>query len=74
MIDANSPVAGSQGVTWIGTAAFRGTGATSAGRLRCDVNAPDDDTIKGDADGDGTADVWINVISTFIPEAGSMFQ
>lgn len=72
-IDANSLAAGNQAFSWIGAAAFGGTGASSAGQLRYEVVGVDYYTIYGDVNGDGDADLWINVISGSTPEAGWMF-
>ncbi|CAH0270649.1 calcium-binding protein [Roseomonas sp. CECT 9278] len=66
-IDANAAAAGNQAFTWIGTTAFAGTGAASAGQLGYDTVAAGIHVIRGDTNGDGTADLSIVVASTFTP-------
>lgn len=68
-IDANTIVALDQPFAWIGTAVFAGTGAASAGHLRYDVLSPNLYAIRGDVDGNGTADFTITVASSFMPQA-----
>jgi serralysin len=60
LIDANSTADGDQAFQWIGSNAFGGTGAASAGELR--VYAQSGTWIvEGDTNGDGTADFSIAV-------------
>jgi Ca2+-binding RTX toxin-like protein len=57
-IDANTHAAGDQAFSWIGSNAFSGTGAASAGELRVfDDNGRQ--RIEGDTNGDGLADLVI---------------
>lgn len=72
-IDANSIAAGNQVFSWIGAAAFGGTGAASAGQLGFDAVGTDVYAIRGDTNGDGTAEFSIFVISTFTPVQGWVF-
>jgi len=63
-IDANEAVAGDQGFTMIGEEAFAGSGAGSAGQLRAfQVQGQVGNIwkVEGDTDGDGNADVVIQV-------------
>jgi Ca2+-binding RTX toxin-like protein len=57
-IDANSHAAGDQVFTWIGSGAFAGGGAASAGELRL-IETDGYQRIEGDTDGDGNADFVI---------------
>jgi serralysin len=59
-IDADSLAAGDQAFHWIGTAAFSGTGAASAGELRL-VETQYGGYIEGDVNGNGSADFVIEV-------------
>ena len=65
-IDANTGVAGDQGFTWIGTAAFSG-----AGQLRAETLSVGVYSIRGDVNGDGVADlaITVNVAGIATPEA-----
>jgi Ca2+-binding RTX toxin-like protein len=57
-IDANTHLDGNQAFAWIGSNAFSGTGAASAGELRVfDDNGRQ--RIEGDTNGDGVADLVI---------------
>jgi Ca2+-binding RTX toxin-like protein len=57
-IDANTHAEGNQAFSWIGSNAFSGTGAASAGELRVfDDNGRQ--RIEGDTNGDGVADLVI---------------
>jgi Ca2+-binding RTX toxin-like protein len=57
-IDANTHLDGNQAFSWIGSNAFSGTGAASAGELRVfDDNGYQ--RIEGDTNGDGVADLVI---------------
>lgn len=71
--DANSILANDQAFAWIGTAAFAGTGAASAGHLRFDTLSPGVFAILGDVNVDGTVDFACTVASTFTPQAGWFF-
>jgi Ca2+-binding RTX toxin-like protein len=57
-VDANSLVAGNQAFTWIGTNAFTGSGAASAGQLRI-FESGGTWFVEGDVNGDGVADLSI---------------
>ncbi len=57
-IDANSLAAGDQAFSWIGSNAFAGTGATSAGELRA-FESGGYRWVEGDTNGDGSADFAI---------------
>jgi Ca2+-binding RTX toxin-like protein len=59
-IDANSFSAGNQAFHWIGATAFAGTGAASAGELRAFLSSGSW-FVEGDADGDGHADLVIQL-------------
>jgi Ca2+-binding RTX toxin-like protein len=61
-IDANSHEAGDQAFRWIGSAAFTGAGASSAGELRATLEY-NNWMIRGDTNGDGTADFAIAVFT-----------
>lgn len=62
-IDADENAAGDQAFHWIGSEAFSGQGAASAGELRVyrDVEGPW--FVEGDTDGDGSAD-FVLVVNT----------
>jgi Ca2+-binding RTX toxin-like protein len=62
-IDANTLVGGDQAFTWIGSSAFGGTGAASAGQLRAYENNGSW-FVEGDTNGDGTADLVIQLTVT----------
>jgi Ca2+-binding RTX toxin-like protein len=57
-IDADSATGGDQAFRWIGSAAFGGSGAASAGELRS-FESGGYRRIEGDTDGDGAADFVI---------------
>jgi Ca2+-binding RTX toxin-like protein len=57
-IDANTIAAGDQAFTWIGSNAFAGSGASSAGQLRVYQNNGYW-YAEGDTNGDGNADLFI---------------
>ena len=57
-IDANSLAAGDQAFAWIGSTAFSGQGAASAGELRA-YESSGTWYVEGDIDGNGTADLVI---------------
>jgi Ca2+-binding RTX toxin-like protein len=59
-IDANNGAAGNQAFSWIGSNAFAGTGAASAGELRA-YESGGSWYVEGDVNGDGTADLVIQV-------------
>jgi Ca2+-binding RTX toxin-like protein len=60
-IDANSHSAGDQAFSWIGANAFTGSGAASAGELRA-FQSGQSWFVEGDTDGDGDADLLIDLI------------
>ena len=62
-VDANSAVAGDQAFSFIGSAAFAGTGASSAGQLRAFQQNAGTNTweVQADVNGDGVADMMIRV-------------
>jgi len=62
-IDANTLAAGNQGFTWIGANAFGGSGAASAGQLRAYQDGANW-FVEGDTNGDGTADLVIQLTVT----------
>jgi Ca2+-binding RTX toxin-like protein len=62
-VDANSLVAGNQAFTWIGSNAFGGTGAASAGQLRA-YEQGGSWFVEGDTNGDGVADLVIQLTVT----------
>ncbi|MFL6845493.1 MAG: M10 family metallopeptidase C-terminal domain-containing protein [Allosphingosinicella sp.] len=57
-MDANTLAAGNQDFHWIGSGAFAGTGAASAGELRA-YEQNGTWFVEGDTNGDGTADLVI---------------
>jgi serralysin len=59
-IDANTLAGGDQGFSWIGSNAFTGSGAASAGELRAYQNNGIW-FVEGDTDGNGVADLVIAV-------------
>jgi Ca2+-binding RTX toxin-like protein len=61
-IDANSHEAGDQAFHWIGSDAFTGAGASSAGELRATLEN-NVWVVRGDTNGDGTADFAIAVFT-----------
>jgi Ca2+-binding RTX toxin-like protein len=71
-VDANTLVAGDQAFTFIGSNAFSGSGAASAGQLRAyqDGNSW---KVEGDTNGDGIADLVINLVVIGGPIAQSDF-
>lgn len=62
-IDANTLVGGDQAFTWIGANAFGGSGAASAGQLRAYQDGANW-FVEGDTNGDGTADLVIQLTVT----------
>jgi Ca2+-binding RTX toxin-like protein len=68
-IDADSTAEGDQAFHWIGTDAFGGEGAASAGELRVS-QFEGGWFVEGDTDGDGTADFALTVITGFDFELG----
>jgi Ca2+-binding RTX toxin-like protein len=60
-VDANSLTAGNQAFSFIGSGAFTGTGAASAGQLRAQFVSGNDWLIQGDRNGDGVVDMEILV-------------
>jgi hypothetical protein len=60
-IDANSTTVGDDAFNFIGTAAFTGSGAASAGELRFQNIIATTWQVQGDTNGDGTADLVISV-------------
>jgi serralysin len=69
LIDANTPAAGDQAFAFIGTAAFGGTGAASAGQLRVEAMSYGEWRAQGDVNGDGVADLQIDIASNTAPVA-----
>ena len=63
MIDANSLLGGNQAFSWIGSNAFGGSGAASAGELRA-YQSGGDWFVEGDTNGDGNADLVIQLTVT----------
>jgi Ca2+-binding RTX toxin-like protein len=63
VIDANSLFAGDQAFSWIGSNAFSGLGAASAGQLRA-YQSGSDWFVAGDTNGDGNADLLIQLTVT----------
>jgi hypothetical protein len=59
-IDADSLAGGDQAFSFIGSNAFAGSGASSAGQLRA-YQSGSDWFVEGDTDGDGNADLVIQV-------------
>ncbi|HEX8262376.1 MAG TPA: M10 family metallopeptidase C-terminal domain-containing protein [Allosphingosinicella sp.] len=68
-IDANSLLGGDQAFSWIGSNAFGGSGAASAGELRA-YQSGGNWFVEGDTNGDGNADLIIQVTVT----SGSLTQ
>ena len=62
-VDANTFVAGDQAFSWIGANAFTGSGAASAGQLRAYQNG-NNWFVEGDTNGDGAADLVIQLTVT----------
>jgi Ca2+-binding RTX toxin-like protein len=60
-IDANSTTVGDDAFNFIGTAAFTGSGAASAGELRFQNIIATTWQVQADTNGDGTADLVISV-------------
>ena len=58
-IDANTFVGGDQAFRWIGSNAFGGTGAASAGELRAYQDVNGGWFVEGDVNGDGVADITV---------------
>jgi serralysin len=59
-VDAKTNVAGDQAFTWIGSNAFTGSGAASAGQLRA-FQQGGSWFVEGDTNGDGIADLSIQL-------------
>ena len=68
-IDANTLVGGDQAFTWIGSSAFAGSGDASAGQLRA-YETGGSWFVEGDTNGDGIADLVIQLTVT----GGSLSQ
>jgi len=62
-IDADTFAAGDQAFHWVGSNAFTGNGAASAGELRATANGPIW-TVQADVNGDGVADLEFAVVVT----------
>ncbi|HYJ82069.1 MAG TPA: calcium-binding protein, partial [Allosphingosinicella sp.] len=60
-IDANTLADGNQAFSWIGASAFSGSGAASAGQLRAYQDG-NNWVVEGDTNGDGVADLVIQLI------------
>ncbi|MGZ8285823.1 MAG: M10 family metallopeptidase C-terminal domain-containing protein, partial [Allosphingosinicella sp.] len=71
-VDANTFAAGNQAFTWIGANAFGGSGAASAGQLRAYQDGGSW-FAEGDTNGDGTADLVIQLTVTGGPLTQSDF-
>jgi len=69
-IDANALVDGNQAFAFIGTAAFAGGGAAGAGQWRVAAAGAGAWRAEGDTDGDGVADVAVDILSPATPAAG----
>jgi Ca2+-binding RTX toxin-like protein len=69
-VDADALAAGNQAFVFIGAAGFGGAGAASAGQLRVEQAAPGQWRAQGDTNGDGTADLQIDIASATAPVAG----
>lgn len=65
-IDADVVTAGDQAFTWLGTGAFTGV----AGQLRYGATPSGSRTVYGDVDGDGVADLQIQLTGTAALAAG----
>jgi len=65
-IDADTAAAGDQAFHWIGSTAFTGAGAASAGELRAFENAGNW-FVEGDTDGNGVADLVIQLTAPAAP-------
>jgi Ca2+-binding RTX toxin-like protein len=63
LLDANTLLGADQAFVWVGNAAFAGGGAAGAGQLRVTRTAPGQWRTQGDTDGDGLADLQIDVLS-----------
>jgi Ca2+-binding RTX toxin-like protein len=72
-IDANTLADGNQAFTWIGSNAFAGTGAASAGQLRAFDSGNGLWVVEGDTNGDGVADLVIQAFVTGGPLAQGDF-
>jgi hypothetical protein len=72
LIDANSLAAGNQAFTWIGSSAFGGSGAASAGQLRA-YQSGGSWFVEGDTNGDGTADLVIELAGATPVASGDFF-
>ena len=72
-IDADSLAANDQAFIYIGSAAFSGGGALSAGQLRVTLTSPGQWRAQGDINGDGAADLQIDITSATGPGAGGWF-
>jgi hypothetical protein len=55
------------------TSAFGGAGAASAGQLRVTLTSPGQWRAQGDTDGNGIADLQIDIVSATGPGAGGWF-
>jgi Ca2+-binding RTX toxin-like protein len=71
-IDANTHAEGNQAFSWIGSNAFSGTGAASAGQLRV-YESDGQQRIEGDTNGDGLADLVIVLQAGTAPIAQADF-
>jgi Ca2+-binding RTX toxin-like protein len=71
-IDANTLAGGDQAFSWIGSNAFTGGGAASAGELRA-YGSGGDWFVEGDDNGDGAADLVIRLTAPAAPVVQSDF-
>ena len=69
-LDANAIAGGNQAFTYIGAAAFGGSGAASAGQLRVTQQVAGTWLAAGDVNGDGAADVAVTILASSGPVGG----
>jgi Ca2+-binding RTX toxin-like protein len=71
-IDANTLAGGDQAFSWIGSNAFTGSGAASAGELRA-FESNGTWFVEGDTNGNGVADLVIAIISQPLMQGDFLF-